>query len=106
MEDNIPKLDKVRAAVAAACAQLPVRSVAVFGSLARGESLSGSDVDLLVDFLPGTRFGLLEMGALKEDLEESLGCSVDLISRKAVEKTTNSFRRNAMLASPITIYAR
>lgn len=106
MEKNVPNLEEVRAAVTAACEGLPVRSVAVFGSLARGESHPGSDVDLLVDFLPGARFGLLEMGALKEDLEESLGCAVDLISRQAVEKSTNSYRRNAMLSSPITIYAR
>lgn len=106
LKKNAPKLEDVRAAVTTACRGLPVRSVEVFGSLARGESRSGSDVDLLVDFLPGARFGLLEMGALKEDLEEMLGCAVDLVSRQAVEKSANPYRRKTMLSSPVSVYAR
>jgi len=99
-------LEDVRAAVTSACTGLPVRSVEVFGSLARGEGHTGSDVDLLVDFLPGARFGLLETGALKEDLEELLGCAVDLVSRPAVEKSANPYRRKSMLSSPVFVYAR
>ena len=106
MDKTPPTLDEISKAVTSACKGLPVRSVEVFGSLARGESRPGSDVDLLVDFLPGARFGLLEMGALKEDLEELLGCAVDLVSRKAVEKSTNPYRRKSMLASPVSVYAR
>ena len=78
----------------------------VFGSVARGESRPGSDVDLLVEFLPDTRVGLFEMGALKEDLEEQLGCSVDLVSRKAVEKSRNPYRRQSILEHRVTVYAR
>jgi predicted nucleotidyltransferase len=106
MEKKAPKLEDVRAAVTSACRGLPVRSVEVFGSLARGGTRTGSDVDLLVDFLPGARFGLLEMGALKEDLEEMLGCALDLVSRKSVEKSTNPYRRRSMLSSPVSVYAR
>jgi predicted nucleotidyltransferase len=65
-----------------------------------------SDVDLLIEFLPGARIGLLEMGALKEELEERLGCSVDLVSRAAVERSRNPHRRRAILAAPLTVYAR
>ncbi len=106
MNKTPPTLEEISNAVKSACEGLPVRSVEVFGSLARGEGHTGSDVDLLVDFLPGARFGLLEMGALKEDLEELLGCAVDLVSRKAVEKSPNPYRRKSMLSSPISVYAR
>ncbi len=52
------------------------RSVAVFGSVARGDETRGSDIDLLVDLEPGTRpFAILEIGA---DLEEALGVKVDV----------------------------
>ena len=78
----------------------------VFGSVARGEAGQDSDVDLLVEFLPGARAGLFEMGALKEDLEDRLGCRVDLLSRRAVERSRNPYRRRAILANPITLYAR
>ena len=52
------------------------RSVAVFGSAARGDEHPGSDVDFLVELEPGTRpFELLLLGA---DLEEALGVKVDV----------------------------
>lgn len=52
------------------------RSVAVFGSVARGDETSSSDIDLLVELEPGTRpFTILELGA---DLEEALGVKVDV----------------------------
>jgi uncharacterized protein len=53
-----------------------VKSLAIFGSVARGEAHPGSDVDILVEFdRPTGLFGLL---ALQEKLEEFLGCRVDL----------------------------
>ena len=52
------------------------RSVAVFGSVARGDERPGSDIDFLVELAPGTRpFEILELGA---ELEEALGVSVDV----------------------------
>jgi uncharacterized protein len=53
-----------------------VKTLALFGSVARGEAHPGSDVDLLVEFdRPVGLFGLI---ALQQRLEELLGCSVDL----------------------------
>jgi len=101
-----PSIEGLRSALRAICDGHPIRRVEAFGSVARGESRSGSDVDLLVEFLPDVRVGLFEMGALKEDIEEKLGCKVDLLSREAVEKSRNPYRRNAILESPITVYAR
>ena len=58
------------------------------------------------EFLPEARIGLLEMGELKEELEDVLGCTVDLISKAAVERSRNPFRRNSILSAPLTVYAR
>lgn len=53
-----------------------VKSLLLFGSLARNEATSSSDVDLLVEFnRPVGYFGLF---ALQDYLEKILGCSVDL----------------------------
>jgi len=98
--------DTLRAVLAAACVQRPIARMEVFGSVARGEARPDSDVDLLVEYLPGANPGLFEMGALKEDLEERLGCRVDLLSRRAVERSRNPYRRQAILANPVTLYAR
>ena len=54
------------------------RNARVFGSAARGDDLEGSDLDLLVDPLPGAT--LLDLGAIQADLEDQLGISVDVLT--------------------------
>ena len=53
-----------------------VKSLALFGSTARGDSRPDSDVDLLVDF--SVALGLFEFIELEQYLERLLGCPVDL----------------------------
>jgi predicted nucleotidyltransferase len=50
----------------------------VFGSVLHGDDQDGSDLDLLVDTLPGTT--LFDLGGLQVELEELLGVPVDLLT--------------------------
>jgi predicted nucleotidyltransferase len=50
----------------------------VFGSTARGEDVEGSDLDILVDTMPGAT--LFDLGALFEDLKASLAVEIDLVT--------------------------
>ena len=61
-----------------------VRSVFMFGSMARNEARKRSDVDLLVEF--ERPIGLFEFARLKQDLEELLGRKVDLVTPEALRK--------------------
>ena len=64
-----------------------VKRISVFGSFARGEITSESDIDLLVDLKPSdTRpiLGLFELIRLEHELEEKLGCDVDLITEEGL----------------------
>jgi predicted nucleotidyltransferase len=99
-------LETLRQTVRAVCEHRPVARVELFGSFAQGCATQDSDVDLMVEFLPDAHVGLFAMGGLKEDLEARLGRAVDLVSRKAVEKSRNAYRRRSILASPVTVYAR
>jgi predicted nucleotidyltransferase len=65
-------------------ATLGVRSLDLFGSVARGEAGPASDVDLLVDF--DKPIGLFHFFRVQRRLEEILGCRVDLVMRDAVKR--------------------
>jgi uncharacterized protein len=62
---------------------LSVRSLHVFGSVARGDSAPDSDVDLLVDF--DRPIGLFHFFRVQQQLERILGSRVDLVMREAVK---------------------
>lgn len=58
------------------------RNLRVFGSIARGDAGAMSDVDLLVDMEPGR--SLLDMGGLLMDLQDLLGCDVDIVTENGL----------------------
>jgi uncharacterized protein len=58
------------------------QNVRVFGSVSRGEAGTESDVDLLVKLEPGR--SLLDLIAIKQELEDLLGREVDLVTEDAV----------------------
>ncbi len=60
-----------------------VSAVSLFGSVARGESTEGSDIDLLVEF--SRPIGFFKFVELKRVLEEIFGRSVDLVTPKALK---------------------
>jgi predicted nucleotidyltransferase len=59
-----------------------VRRMALFGSYARGDQQSDSDVDILVDIDPSVG---LEFVTLAEQIEQLLGLRVELVSRRAIK---------------------
>ncbi|HNN90211.1 MAG TPA: UPF0182 family protein [Giesbergeria sp.] len=61
-------------------ARYHVTNPRVFGSALRGDDGDGSDLDLLVDTLPGTT--LLDLGGLQDELQELLGVPVDVLTLK------------------------
>jgi predicted nucleotidyltransferase len=58
------------------------RNVRLFGSVARGETTETSDLDLLIEMEPGRN--LLDVVAIKQDLEDLLGCMVDVVTEAAI----------------------
>ncbi len=59
-------------------------NIRVFGSVVRGKERKDSDIDLLVDFLPGST--LLDQVALIDVLSTILGRKVDIVSERALNK--------------------
>ena len=71
-------LDLRRNAIRTAAARYRTANPRVFGSVVGGDDTEGSDIDLLVDPLPGTT--LFDLGGLQVELEELLGVHVDLLT--------------------------
>ena len=71
-------LNRNRAAIRQLIEKSRVRNPRVFGSVSVGQDKEGSDLDLLVDPMPGTT--LFDLGGLQVELENLLGASVDLLT--------------------------
>jgi len=106
MVSQLIGLKEIRQAVGQVCAGRPIARVELFGSRAAGASHASSDVDLLVEFDADAKMGLFELGALRQDLVEKLGVDVDILSRKAVERSRNDIRRESILSHTVSVYAR
>jgi hypothetical protein len=87
--------------IAAICRRYQVKELALFGSAARGELRPDSDIDLLVEFLPGAEVDLVEHLAAERELSELLGRKVDLVSKRALRNVL----REEVLAQARHIYA-
>jgi predicted nucleotidyltransferase len=87
--------------IAAICRRYQVKELCVFGSAARGEMRPESDIDLLVDFLPEARPGLLGLSAMMREFSGLLGRRVDL----AVKPALKPYVRTSVLADSHVIYA-
>ena len=62
-----------------------VRQLGIFGSFVRSEQTDTSDVDVLVEFDPNARFGLLTFCQLENDLSELLQRKVDLVMKDGLK---------------------
>lgn len=90
-------LDLKRAVIRDVASRFRVANPRVFGSVLEGTDQDGSDLDLLVDALPGVT--LFDLGGLQDELEELLGVPVDLVTPADLP---GSFRAQVLLgARPI-----
>ena len=63
-----------------------------------------SDVDVLVTFSHDAEWSLLDHMAMEEEMSAILGRKVDLVSRKAIERSENYIRRKAILETAQPYY--
>jgi predicted nucleotidyltransferase len=71
-------LDLQRNAIREAAGRFRTANPRIFGSVLHGTDEDGSDLDLLVDALPGAT--LFDLGGLQDELESLLGVHVDLLT--------------------------
>lgn len=70
----------------------------MFGSAARGDLRPDSDVDLLATFAGDRHYDAFALMDLQDELAALFGRPVDLLTRRAVERSRNPLRRQQILA--------
>ena len=69
---------------AAAIKALGATSLYLFGSMARDEAKTSSDLDVFIDYDPNSRFNAFDLIGIKELLEQELGMEVDITTRDGI----------------------
>jgi len=87
------------------CLRYRIKELSLFGSAATGEMRPDSDVDILVEFLPGAKISLFDMVNLREELKTVFEREVDLVSKNAVLRHHNELRRKSILENTKSLYA-
>ena len=88
------------------CQQWQIIELSLFGSILRDDFHANSDIDMLVTFEPNSHWGLLDHAQMQQELETKLARKVDLISKKAIENSSNWIRRQEILSTAQVIYAK
>ena len=86
------------------CRKWKIVEFSLFGSVLREDFRPDSDVDVMVSFIPGARWSLLDVVEMGRELGEALGHRVDLVERSAVERSDNYIRRRHILNSSEPVY--
>ena len=88
------------------CGERGVARLEIFGSALGEDFRPDSDVDLLCTLTPekDQHCGLLEWVDMQFKLQEIFGHPVDLVSRPAIERSRNPYRREAILSTAQPIY--
>ena len=97
LQFNTERLDRL-------CRERGISQVELFGSALRDDFGASSDVDLLASLRPDAHPTLLDWADIQEKLSEIFGRRVDLVSRRAIERSRNPYRRDSILSTTVPIY--
>jgi predicted nucleotidyltransferase len=71
----------------------------------RDDYSSESDIDMLVTFAAGAQWGLFEHAQMQQELAALLQRKVDLVSKRALQRSQNWLRRQEILDSAQVLFA-
>ena len=98
------KIDIPREEVADFCRRWQISELALFGSILGDDFGPESDLDVLVTFSPGAKWGLFDHVRMEQELAGLLRCKVDLLTKRAVEQSPNWILRREILSTAEVVY--
>ncbi len=81
-----------------------IRELALFGSVLRHDFSRDSDIDMLVTFKPEADWSLFDHVQMQQELANIFERKVDLVSKRAIERSHNWIRRKEILKTAKIIY--
>ena len=94
-------IEAIKVAALPACRRYGVRKLYVYGSIVRREATEASDVDLLVEFDEPDRNAASRFFGLLHQLEDALGCEVDLLTSSSLK---NPYFKQQAMAERVPLY--
>ena len=93
-------------AIQAFCDRWQVTKLALFGSILRDGFRPDSDIDILVTFASESNWSLIDHATMQQEPASLLNRAVDLVSKRAIERSHNWIRRQEILTTAQVIYAQ
>ncbi len=81
---NSKKLKEIKDQIEPVLKKYPISYAGVFGSFARGEEKSESDVDIMIRLKPNNTFSLFDLIGVESELAKKIGRKVDLATEKSI----------------------
>ena len=88
----IYSIDELKQKITPVAARYNLPAVYIFGSYARNEATENSDVDVLIDKTGSKIKGLFDMGGLYNDLCDSVGKEIDLVTTDTLQQESTKRR--------------
>jgi predicted nucleotidyltransferase len=90
--------------IAEFCRRWKIQEMAVFGSALRADFSPESDIDVIVAFDDTAEWSLLDHIRMQQELQAILQRDVDLVTRRAIERSQNWIRRREILSTASIIF--
>lgn len=88
--ENDKKIKEIKEQIGPVLKKYPISYAGVFGSFARGEEKSESDVDIMIRLKPNNTFSLFDLIGVESELAKKIGRKVDLATEKSIGKYIKS----------------
>jgi predicted nucleotidyltransferase len=99
---KLPKIEIKEKEIEAVARKWRIRELSLFGSVLSEQFSENSDIDVLIQFDKEADYSLFDLVDLKEDLEKTLGRTVDLVEKAGIK---NPYRKEEIFNTAKVIYA-